>query len=355
MKDMKKGTLFSDVHTLVADAKQQAAAAVNTTLTQLYWQIGLRINQEILGGDRAEYGKQIVASLARQLTEEFGRGFSEKQLRRMMQFAEIFPEAEIVASLMRQLSWTHFTKLLPMKDPLQREFYAQMCRTERWSVRELSTRIDSMLYQRTALSKQPTEMIEQELGTLAQADKVSSSLLLKDPYVLDFLGLNDHYLEKDLEDAILRDLESFLLELGAGFSFIARQKRLQIDGDDFYIDLLFYNRRLRQLVAIDLKIGPFKAHYKGQMELYLRWLDKHERQPGEEPPLGIILCAENRQEQIELLQLGDSGIHVAEYLTELPERELLHQRLQQAIDTAQQRYVNHPDKGLLTDHSDPKS
>lgn len=354
MKKEATGLLFSEVRTLVADAKQQAAATVNTTLTQLYWQIGRRINQEVLSGERAEYGKQIVATLARQLTEEFGRGYSEKQLRRMMQFAEAFPEAEIVATLWRQLSWSHFRQLLPMKDMLQREFYAQMCRTERWSVRELSARIDSMLYQRTALSKQPKALIEQELGTLAQADKVSSNLLLKDPYVLDFLGLNDHYLEKDLEDAILRDLESFLLELGAGFSFIARQKRLQIDGEDFYIDLLFYNRRLHQLVAVDLKIGPFKAHYKGQMELYLRWLDKHERQPGEEPPLGIILCAENRQEQIELLQLDASGIHVAEYLTELPERELLHQRLQQAIDTAQQRYVDYPDKGQLSDQSDPK-
>lgn len=348
--------LFAEIRTLVADAKQQTAAAVNATLTQLYWQIGQRINQEVLGGERAAYGKQIVATLARQLNAEFGRGFSEKQLRRMMQFAEAFPEAEIVATLWRQLSWSHFKQLLPMKDPLQREFYAQMCRTERWSVRELGTRIDSMLYQRTALSKEPEALIKQELGKLAITDEVSSAMLLKDPYVLDFLGLNDRYLEKDLEDAILRDLESFLLELGAGFSFIARQKRIVIDDEDFHIDLLFYNRRLRQLVAVELKIGPFKAHYKGQMELYLRWLDQHERQAGEEPPLGIILCAENRQEQIELLQLDASGIHVAEYLTELPERELLHRRLQQAIDTAQQRYVNYPDKGLLPDQpSDPES
>ncbi|WP_339374114.1 PDDEXK nuclease domain-containing protein [Pelagibaculum spongiae] len=151
--------------------------------------------------------------------------------------------------------------------------------------------------------------------------------------------MNDHYLEKDLEDAILRDLEGFLLELGAGFSFIARQKRIQIDGDDFYIDLLFYNRQLKQLVAIDLKIGRFKAHYKGQMELYLRWLDQHKRQPGEEPPLGIILCAENRKEQIELLQLDDAGIHVTEYLTVLPEREVLYTRLQRAIDEAQKKYA----------------
>ncbi len=331
--------LVSEIRSLVIDAKHQATVAVNLSLTQLYWNIGQRINQEVLGGERAEYGKQIVATLARQLTHEFGRGFSEKQLRRMMQFAEVFADQEIVASLMRQLSWTHFTKLISLKDPLQREFYAQMCRIERWSVRELASRIDSLLYQRTALSKKPELLIQKEISHLAQTDQLSSSLLLKDPYVLDFLGLNDHYLEKDLEDAILRDLESFLLELGAGFTFIARQKRIQIDQEDFYIDLLFYNRRLQQLVAIDLKIGTFKPHYKGQMELYLRWLDKHERQPGENPPLGIILCAENRQEQIELLQLDAAGIHVAEYLTELPARQLLHERLQRAIDTAQQKYV----------------
>lgn len=331
--------LLRELHALIENAKWQTAAFVNSTLTQLYWQIGHRINQEILGGERADYGKQIVATLSRQLNEEFGRGYSEKQLRRMMQFAEAFPDQQIVATLWRQLSWSHFRQLISLKDPLQKEFYAQMCRIENWSVRELGSRIDSMLFERTALSKQPEALIRQELQNLAGKDQISTSLILKDPYILDFLDLTDHYLEKDLEDAILRDLEAFLLELGAGFSFIARQKRIQIDSDDFYIDLLLYNRRLRQLVAIDLKIGPFKAHYKGQMELYLRWLDKHERQPGEEPPLGIILCAEKRTEQIELLQLDDTGIHVAEYLTELPERQLLHERLQRAIDAAQKKYM----------------
>lgn len=205
-------------------------------------------------------------------------------------------------------------------------------------MRDLRERMDSMLFERTALSKKPEALIKQELAALADTSKLEPNMLLKDPYVLDFLGLEDRYLEKDLEDAILRDLEAFLLELGAGFSFVARQKRLIIDNEDYYIDLLFYNRRLKRLVAIDLKIGPFKPHYKGQMELYLRWLDKYEKQADEEPPLGIILCAENRQEQIELLQLDDAGIHVAEYLTELPERQLLHERLQRAIDEAQKKH-----------------
>lgn len=331
--------LQTEIVQLVSQAKQQAEVAVNVALTQLYWQIGQRINQEVLTGERAEYGKQIVATLSRQLTQQFGRGYSEKQLRRMMQFADAFPQSEIVATLWRQLSWSHFKQLISLKEPIQREFYGQMCRIERWSVRELRSRIDSMLYERTAISKQPEALIQQELQRLTQKDTLSTELVLKDPYVLDFLGVEDHYLEKDLEDAILRDLENFLMELGAGFSFIARQKRIQIDNEDFYIDLLFYNRRLQQLVAIDLKIGPFKAHYKGQMELYLRWLDKHERQPKEQPPLGIILCAEKRSEQVELLQLDASGIHVAEYLTELPDRQLLHERLQCAIDNAQKKYA----------------
>lgn len=330
--------LFSDIRDLITQAKQQAAVAVNASLTMMYWQIGKRINDEVLGGERAEYGKQVVAGLAKQLTSEFGRGFSEKQLRRLMAFADVFPDFDIVATLWRQLSWSHFKVLIAVKDPLAREFYVQMAITDSWSVRTLNERIDSMLFERTALSKKPEELVKAELKNLAEQGKLSEQLVLKDPYVLDFLELNDHYLEKDLEDAILRNLEQFILELGAGFSFIARQKRIQLDGDDFYIDLLFYNRRLKRLVAIDLKLGKFKPQYKGQMELYLRWLNKHERQQGELPPLGIILCADKNQEQIELLEMDEAGIHVAEYLSVLPERDILYNHLQRAINQAQQQY-----------------
>lgn len=255
----------------------------------------------------------------------------------MLRFAEAFPEAEIVSTLSRQLAWSHFLELIYLKDPLQRDFYSQMCAQERWSVRQLRERKDSMLYERTVLSRQPDELIATELATLRQTREVTPAMVLKDPYVLDFLGLQDRYLEKDLEDAILRELENFLLELGAGFTFVARQKRLQIDNDDFYIDLLLYNRRLKRLVAIELKLGEFKAEYKGQMELYLRWLAKHEQEPGEVPPLGIILCSGKKQEQIELLELDASGIHVAEYLTALPPKELLQQKLHDAIARSRAR------------------
>jgi predicted nuclease of restriction endonuclease-like (RecB) superfamily len=255
----------------------------------------------------------------------------------MVQFAEAFPDEQIVATLLRRMSWSHFQELLPLKQPLQREFYAEMCRIKGWSVRTLRERIDSMLYERTALSKKPDELIRQELDSLRQSGDINPALILKDPYILDFLDLNDRYIERDLEDAILRDLEGFLLELGAGFSFVARQKRIQLDGDDFYIDLLFYNRCLKRLVVVELKLGRFKHAYKSQMELYLRWLDKYERQPDELPPLGIILCAGKNTEQVELLELGASGIHVAEYLTVLPPREVLHERLYAAIASAQAR------------------
>jgi len=257
-----------------------------------------------------------------------------------MKFAEAFPDPEIVATLSQQLSWSHFRKLLPLTQPFEREFYAEMCRMEGWSVRTLRGRIDSMLYERTALSKKPDELAKKELATLRSTGAVGPSLVLKDPYILDFLELKDHYLEKDFEDAILRELELFLLELGAGFSFVARQKRIQLDGEDFYIDLLFYNRKLKRLVAVDLKQGSFRPEFKGQMELYLRWLAKNEREADEGPPLGIILCAGANTKQIELLELDAAGIHVAEYLTVLPPEEVLQRKLEDAIAAARLRFEN---------------
>lgn len=336
--------LLEDIRHMIESTRSTVSTAINAGLTTLYWNIGKRVNDEILKGERAEYGQEIVASLGRELVAEYGNGFSEKNLRRMIQFAEVFPEEKIVAALRRQLTWTHFKILIPIEDPLKRDFYAEMCRVERWSTRTLQERIDSMLYERTAISRKPEEVIRHELANLREQDQLTPELVFRDPYVLDFLGLKDCYLEKDLEDAILRELESFLLELGAGFAFVARQRRVQIDDDDFYIDLLFYHRSLHRLIAIDLKLGNFKPEYKGQMELYLRWLDKYERQPGEKSPLGIILCAGKKEEQIELLELSRSGIHVAEYLTELPPRELLAERLQRAVKTARARLEAYDDQ-----------
>ncbi|MCB2001514.1 MAG: DUF1016 family protein [Rhodoferax sp.] len=334
--------LLADLRQLIEQARQAAAVAVNAGLTLMYWQLGHRLRTEVLAGQRASYGDEIVETVSRQLTTEYGRSFSAKSLRHMMRFAEVFPDLEIVSTLSRQLAWSHFLELIYLKDPLARDFYAQMCSADGWSVRTLRDRVDSMLFERTALSKKPDELVRLELDALQAQGDMTPALLLKDPYVLGFLGLQDRYLEKDLEDAILRELESFLLELGAGFSFVARQRRIQLDGDDFHIDLLFYNRKLRRLVAIELKLGEFKAEYKGQMELYLRWLARHDQEPGDAPPLGIILCTGKKTEQIELLELDKSGIHVAEYLAVLPPREVFARKIHEAMTQARLRLANKP-------------
>jgi predicted nuclease of restriction endonuclease-like (RecB) superfamily len=329
--------LLADVRELILGTREGVAYAVNSSLTMLYWQVGRRIHQDILNAKRADYGEQIVATLARQLEAEFGRGYAEKNLRRMVQFAERFPDRKIVAALLRQLSWTHFVVLLPLKDQLKRDFYAEMCRIERWSTRTLEKKIGSMLFERTALSKKPAKLIQQELKALRDEDKLTPDLVFRDPYILDFLGLKDTYAEKDIESAILREIESFILELGAGFCFVARQKRMQIDARDYALDLLFYHRKLRRLVAIDLKLDEFEAADKGQMELYLNWLKKHEQGPDEESPLGIILCAGKRAEHVELLEMNQGGIHVASYVTKLIPKKRLEQKLHEAVKMARAR------------------
>ena len=329
--------LFHEIRQLIDTAKQRAAVAINAEITLLYWQVGKRIQTEVLQGQRGEYGKQIIVSLSIQLTQTCGKGWGEKHLRHCLRLAETFPDEQIISALRRQLNWTHIKTLMYFDDPLKRNFYIEICCLEGWSSRQLQERINSMLFERTAISRKPEETIRHDLEQLHQNQQISPDLLLKDPYILDFLDLSDRYLEKDLEDAILREIEKFILELGAGFTFVARQKRLQIDNDDFYIDLLFYNRKLKRLVAIDLKLGNFRAEYKSQMELYLRWLAKYDQENDEQPPLGIILCTGKKQEQIELLELDKSGIHVAEYLTVLPPKELLQAKLQEAIATARRR------------------
>jgi predicted nuclease of restriction endonuclease-like (RecB) superfamily len=333
----KPARLLSDLRSMIHIARSHVAREVNSTLVTLYWQIGRRIREDILRSKRAEYGQQILSALSRELSAEFGQGFSEKNLWHMIRFAEVFPDEKILSALRRELSWTHLKKIIYLDDPLKRDFYTEMCRIERWSTRTLEKKIDGMPYERTALSKKTAALIRDELDTLREDNRLTPDLVFRDPYFLDFLGLKDRYLEKDLEDAIMRELENFILELGTGFAFVARQKRIQVDNDDYYIDLLFFHRGLRRLVAIDLKLGDFKPAYKGQMELYLRWLAKYEQQPREESPIGLILCAGKKEETIELMELDKSSIRVAAYLMELPPRELLRKKLHEAILSARKR------------------
>jgi predicted nuclease of restriction endonuclease-like (RecB) superfamily len=331
------GQLLSDIRLMIEQSRHRVSQAINSEMVLLYWNIGKRIREDILKKNRAAYGEEIVQTLSAQLSADYGKGFTLRNLFNMIRFAEVFPDRQIVHALSAQLSWTHLRDIIYLEDQIKRDFYAEMCRIERWSTRTLKEKIDSMLYERTAISKKPEKLIKHELAVLREENRLTPDLMFRDPYLLDFLGLSDAYSERDLESAILRELEKFLLEIGTDFTFVARQKRITIDNEDYYLDLLFYHWGMQRLVAIELKLGKFKAADKGQIELYLRWLDKYEKRTGEESPLGLILCAEKTAEHVELLQLAKSGIRVAEYLTELPPRELLEKKLHEAIRIAREQ------------------
>ncbi|MCX6146933.1 MAG: PDDEXK nuclease domain-containing protein [Candidatus Kapabacteria bacterium] len=337
MEEINNTKLLISIKELIENSKNNIAISVNAEMTMLYWGIGKQINEEILNEMRAEYGKQIVINLSKNLQLEYGSGWSSKHLRHCLRFAEVFSDSQIVSTLWRQLSWSHIKEIIYIQDSLKRNFYIEMCKMDRWSVRTLRERIDSLLFERTAISKKPDETIQNDLDLLKNSQKLSPDLIFKDPYFLDFLGLKNNYSEKDLESAILSELENFIVELGSDFGFLARQKRITIDNEDYYIDLLFYHRRLRCLVVIELKLGKFSAADKGQVELYLRWLEKHELLEGENPPIGLILCTDKNQEHVELMQLDKSNIRVADYLTELPDKKLLESKLHQSIENAKNR------------------
>ena len=334
--------LLSDVRSLIEASRGQVARVVNSAVVLTYWGIGARIGREIMSDERGEYGKRVVERLADHFAGEYGSGFSKRNLFQMVRVARTFPDSAIVQTLSAQLGWSHFIALATLEDPLQREFYARMCVTERWSVRTLQQKIQGMLFERTAISRKPEALAVRELETLRDEDRLSADLVFRDQYFLHFLGLKDSYSERDLEAAILRELEGFIGEIGSDFTFVGRQRRMTVDGVDYRLDLLFFHRRLRRLIAIDLKLGRFQAADKGQMELYLRWLQKYEQRAGEEAPLGLILCAGKSEEHVELLELERSGIRVAEYVTELPPKAVLEAKLQAAIAAARGRIDARP-------------
>jgi predicted nuclease of restriction endonuclease-like (RecB) superfamily len=350
--DVNEAALLADLRDLIRTARQRVATVANASHTLLCWHVGRRLLKENLQDGRGAYGKQILATVSQELVADFGEGFSYSSLTRMVRFAEVMADPAIVATLSQELSWSHFLALLPIKDPLARDFYAEMCRIERWNVRTLRQKIGGMLFQRTALSKNSKELISAEIACLRDGH-VTPSTVFRDPYLLDFLGLKGAYSERDLEDAILREIESVLLELGSGFAFVARQKRMSVGQDDFHLDLLFYHRHLRRLVAVELKLESFQPAHVGQMEFYLRWLDKHERAAGEEAPIGLILCASADAEQVELLQLDAKSIRVSEYLTELPPLQVLQTRLHQAIEHAREQTARlSPPDGNTSPHGE---
>jgi predicted nuclease of restriction endonuclease-like (RecB) superfamily len=328
--------LLNSIIGLIDQTRHFVAKTVNQELTLLYWKIGKSINDEILKNDRADYGKKIIPTLSLALTNKYGVGFNKRNLQNFVKLNTVVEDISILHTVCAKLSWSHIRTLIYIENEIKREFYIQMTVHERWSVRTLQERIDSMLFERTAISKKPGQTIVNELKTLETEKKISPDLAFRDPYFLDFLGLHDSYSEKDLESSILAQLQHFITEMGSEFAFLARQKRITIDNEDFYIDLLFYHRGLKSLVAIDLKLGKFKANYKGQMELYLRWLEKNEQKEGENKPIGLILCSEKSPEQINYLMLDNhEHIKIAEYLTLLPEKKLLLEKLEKAIAIAE--------------------
>ncbi|WP_291726006.1 PDDEXK nuclease domain-containing protein [Bernardetia sp.] len=336
MEDIEK-RLFRNIEQLIEESKKEVAISVNQIMSKLYWNIGKEIKMVILNNQKPNYGKQVIENLSEKLSASYGRGYSKTNLFNVIKVYEVFDNEQIFHALSGKLSWTHLRKLMYIDDELKREFYIEMSKLENWSTRTLQNRMKSMLYERTSISKKPNETIKKDLEILKKEKQINQDLVFRDPYLLDFLDLKDTYSEKDLETAILADLQRFLIELGNDFAFLARQKRITIDHTDYYIDLLFYHRRLKSLVAIDLKLGDFEAGYKGQMELYLRYLEKYEKVEGENSPIGLILCSGKNEEHIELLDLERSNIKVAEYLTILPPLQLLKEKLHKAILYAKEK------------------
>nr|NQU89509.1 DUF1016 domain-containing protein [Bacteroidota bacterium] len=331
---------LEDIRKIIDKAKVRIATSVNSEIVLVYWQVGSRIKKEILREKRAGYGEKIIQKVSVDLTLRYGIGWGKRNIHHFLRFYETFPDIEIVNALRTQLTWTHIRQLTSIDDVLKRDFYIEMCKIERWSTRTLQERIQSMLYERTAISKRPEEIIKKEIESLKNSQQLSPDLVFKDPYFLNFLGLHDNFSEKELEDAIVAELQLFIIEMGSDFAFLARQKRITIDNRDYKIDLLFYHRRLKCLVAIDLKLGEFEAGYKGQMELYLNWLARHELYDGENNPIGLILCCGKNNEHVDLLQLNKSNIRVADYLTILPPKEVLLDKLHRAIAIAKHKLGN---------------
>lgn len=326
--------LFKRVSEIIENRKTRAGSYANREVTLMYWEVGRYVGSVLLGGERAEYGKRIVSTLSTQLVAKYGKAFERRNLRRMMQFSEEFPDSEIVATLSQQLGWSHIVEILPLKSEEARLYYARDAAERRLGVRELRRQISRKAYERREIAN-------------SQISEISSIPfnVFKDPYILDVLGLKDNFVEADLEKAILVELERFILEFGHGFTFVERQKRMTMDDDDYTLDLLFFHRTLRRLVAIELKIGKFIPQYKGQMEFYLKWLNKYERQEWENEPIGLILCTKASRNQIELMELDKSGIAVAEYWTDLPPKEEFERKINEIIQEAQERLLRRKSLG----------
>ena len=325
-KQIDENTLFEHISSIIENRKRRAQAQVNQESVLMFWEVGNYIGTILLSGERAGYGKRILVTVSQELQEKYGSSFEYSNITRMITFAARFPDTQMLVPLIQQLSWSHFIALLPLKSDEAFMFYAQDAVTRHLGVRALRKQIARKTYERREIANlQLTEVAEVPFN------------IFKDPYLLDIFGLKENYLEADLEKAILGDLESFILEFGHGFTFVDRQKRMTMDGEDFSLDLLFYHRILKRLVAIELKLGKFKPSYMGQMRFYLKWLNRYEQQEGENPPIGIILCTEASRDQVELMELDREGITVSEYWTQLPPKNEFTKKISEIYEEAQER------------------
>lgn len=322
-----ESVLYREIAQIIEKSQKTVINHANSILVSLFWRIGKVISVEILKNGRADYGKQIVSTLSTQLKSKYGRSYEVRNLRRMIQFYEQFPDENFVKKFCTStgLSWSHIIEILPLKSMEQKMFYLDQTASQGLSVRGTRKLISRKAFERA------------EIANTQTLDTSIPKWSFKDPYLFDFLNLKSGFLEKELEQAILDEIQKFILEIGKGFAFVERQKRMIIDGEDFYLDLLFYHRILRRLVAVELKVDKFEAKYKGQMELYLKWLNRYERQEWENEPIGLILCAQNSREQVELLEMGKSGIMVAEYWTALPPKKEFEKKIHSILVETQER------------------
>ena len=323
-------SLYKGVSDIIDHARQEVVVYVNKQPNMMFWHIGHYINEDLGYKRYSAYGSKILATLSQRLTERYGKGYTYSAVTRMMKVARYYSNEEMFATLSQTLTWGHFLELVTIENDTKRLFYQQMGIVEHWSIRQLREKEDAMMYERSLIAVKPEDEITNTLENMTPAH-MNPDVVLRNSYVLDFLGLNGYYSEEELEDAISKQLEDFILELGQGFAFLERQKRFTIDGTDYYLDMLFYHRKLKCLVAIDLKLGKFKPQYKGQMELYLKYLQKYDMQPDENPPIGLLLCSEGNTEHIELMMLNEDHIKVAQYLTCLPDKQWFIDKLNRSI------------------------
>jgi predicted nuclease of restriction endonuclease-like (RecB) superfamily len=322
--------LYEGVTDIIDNARTQVSVYVNAHASMTFWIVGKYIIDDMEYRTYSAYGQKILATLSQRLMARYGRGYSYSALTRMMKVARLYNDREMFATLSQTLTWSHFLELITIKDDTKRLFYQQMGIVQHWSVTQLRDKQDEMAYERSLIAVKPNDEIVKKLENISP-QHTDPDVVLKSSYILDFLGLSGFYSEEELESAIAKQLENFILELGQGFAFLERQKRFTIDGTDYYLDLLFYHRKLKCLVAIDLKLGKFKPQFKGQMELYLKYLQKYDMQSDENPPIGLLLCSEGNTEHIELLMLDEENIKVGQYLTCLPDKQWFIDKLNRSI------------------------